>query len=285
MIYNHLNSEYLSSDGYVSFIKDFILSDLGQYVPSDYYHDAKRRRTRRNSVLTEEALWDTPWGKLLRECFEVVAEISYQSKVFRRRFRIPFAVFKLLLSKCKKKGVWGRTIIPYEFRILIGLRILGRGNCADDISEMSGVGESTVNTIFKDFCSGLVDHFYDEYVFFPEGEELQEVQEVYGQFGFPGACGSMDVTHLPLGKCPEGLKVLATGKEKFLDHRYSGLCMASLANSPRNCVNITTNRAAKANCCVTVSCDDVITLRCNVPNIAPHEDLLWCYGNEYIYPE
>ena len=223
MIYNHLNSEYLSSDGYVSFIKDFILSDLGQYVPSDYYHDTKRRRTRRNSVLTEEALWDTPWGKLLRDP-RLEDAYSYQSKVFRRRFRIPFAVFKLLLSKCKKKGVWGRTIIPYEFRILIGLRILGRGNCADDISEMSGVGESTVNTIFKDFCSALVDHFYDEYVFFPEGEELQEVQEVYGQFGFPGACGSMDVTHVPLGKCPEGLKVLATGKEKFPTLAFQCIC-------------------------------------------------------------
>jgi hypothetical protein len=41
-----------------------------------------------------------------------------------------------------------RVRIPVEFKVLIALRILGLGNCLDDISELSCVSESTVHQIF-----------------------------------------------------------------------------------------------------------------------------------------
>ena len=47
--------------------------------------------------------------------------------------------------------------IPIELKILVSLRILARGNCADDISKFSDIGESSVLHI----CSGIsFDRWY-----------------------------------------------------------------------------------------------------------------------------
>ena len=45
--------------------------------------------------------------------------------------------------------------IPVAVKCMVALRILGRGSSCDDICEMSGVGESTVNSIFKQFIFGM----------------------------------------------------------------------------------------------------------------------------------
>lgn len=104
------------------------------------------------------------------------------------------------------------------------MRILGRGNCADDIFELSGIAESTVNTIFHQFTQAFVSHFYDDYISFPSGAKLEAVANAYADMGFPGACGSMDVTHVRLGKCAHGLRVLATGKESFPTLGFQCIC-------------------------------------------------------------
>ncbi len=113
---------------------------------------------------------------------------------------------------CDQRNIFcSSRSIPIEFKILVGLRILGRGNCADDVEEMSEIPESSCNFIFKQFVNGFADSFFDEYVYFPEGAELDAVMKTYEQMGFPLAAGSMDCTHVRLGKCPEGFKILCTG--------------------------------------------------------------------------
>ena len=42
--------------------------------------------------------------------------------------------------------------------------------------------------------------------------ELMEIEAAYAAIGIPGACGSMDVVHIPLGACPHGLVNVCTGK-------------------------------------------------------------------------
>ena len=46
MIYNHLHSDYLSQDGYVNMIKDFIKNDCQIYEHFDE-HPSKKSRTKR----------------------------------------------------------------------------------------------------------------------------------------------------------------------------------------------------------------------------------------------
>lgn len=105
--------------------------------------------------------------------------------------------------------------IPVEFKTLVGLRMLGRGNCTDDIAEMSMIGASTINVIFKQFIYGVSKHMFPVYVKPPTGDHLKEVMDTYCRLGFPGAVGSIDCTHIPWNKCPVSLTHLCKGIEKF----------------------------------------------------------------------
>ena len=55
-------------------------------------------------------------------------------------------------------------------------------------------------------------------------EELTEIEAAYASLGLPGACGSMDVVHIALGACPEGLSNLMTGKEGYPSIGYNMIC-------------------------------------------------------------
>lgn len=107
------------------------------------------------------------------------------------------------------------SAIPLEFKIMVALRILGRDSVADDIEELSGVGESTTNSIFKTFVKEFSTAFMDDYVHFPTGEDLLQCMELYRVLGVPGALGSVDCTHVRLRRCPVGVRWLCSGKEKF----------------------------------------------------------------------
>ena len=173
MIYKHLCSPYLSTEVILQIIADYIQVDANRYVAQE---DGKRRRFSRTqyNVNNVEDLWNTPWGVMLQDD-DLLNNHSRASKRFRRRFRVSYPIFLYMVRRCKDLEVFGTTKIPYEMRILIGLRILGRGNCADDIFELSGIAESTVNTIFHQFTEVFVHHFYDEYISFPSGQELKRV--------------------------------------------------------------------------------------------------------------
>jgi hypothetical protein len=62
--------------------------------------------------------------------------------------------------------------VPIEFKILIALRILGRDCDADTASELSGIAASSCNYFFKQFINGFSEALLEEWIKFPEGEEL-----------------------------------------------------------------------------------------------------------------
>lgn len=225
MIYDHMNSQFLSPEGLFNVVMSYIRSDCGQLFDYVKEADGKRRRMRLNhyNVNKEEELWSTPWGRMLNDP-DLRVNTSSNAKRFRRRFRVPYSVFLYIVQRCKEAKMLEGVKIPLEFRLLIALRILGRGICADDIYDICGIAESTVNFIFHQFTKEFVKTFYDEFVSFPEGHDLDVVAQTYAEMGFPGACCSMDVTHVRLGKCPHGLRVLATGKEGYPTLGYQCIC-------------------------------------------------------------
>ena len=102
---------------------------------------------------------------------------SKQGKLFRRRFRVPFPVFLEMIQDCKDKKIFGRgknSFIPVEIKLLCVLRMLGRDEIADTISELSDVGESTCNTLFKTFIKEYVNHFKDKYLPIPSADDIRE---------------------------------------------------------------------------------------------------------------
>jgi hypothetical protein len=185
-------------------IKD-ILYDLigdnqetfGDVVNDDEFWDSpptiRTRITRRRSP----NLWETGWGRLLLSD-AIKDPDSYEAKIFRKRFRLPYPLFQRFVAECKQANIFEEiniTKITVEFKVLIGLRILGRDNCADDVSELLNIGDSTINSILKKFLSDCVKYFYPKYVYVPDGEELDEIWNVYEKLGLPGCVGSMDCTH------------------------------------------------------------------------------------------
>lgn len=163
--------------------------------------------------------WQTPWGKMLNDPLCIVPGTREYRK-FRRKFGMPAELFlHHFVPEIKRVNLFNMKYdsrIPVEIKCLIGLRILGRGSCADDMEELSGVAESTCINIFHVFIANMVTKFFTTYVKPPTGEKLEEVMDTYARLGFPGAVGSVDCTHIYWGKCPVGLTNLCTGKEKVL---------------------------------------------------------------------
>ena len=221
-----------------------------------------------------QSLEDSPWGRLLRDP-SLLVEGSFVNRKFRRRFCVcyyfqlrfilpvvllpsgrfripPRLFFDVLVPMCESKNVFqmkhdGR--IPIQFKIMVALRILGRGVTADDIEELSGIGESTALSIFKTFVKEFSKAFLEEYVHFPVGDELLKCMEIYRVLGVPGALGSADCTHVRLGKCPEGLRWLCKGKEDFptlsflviVDHNRKALYVSSAHFGASNDITISKN--------------------------------------------
>jgi hypothetical protein len=141
----------------------------------------ERKRKRRQSHHRAKDLWSGVWGRMLNNP-NLNIPSSWEHRAFMRRFRLPYQLFKQLVAQCvevnlfeqKRKGK-----IPIEFKVLIGLRILGRDACADDLDELLNIGGSTINNIFKQFVTGMATKLYTRHVYVPEGEELEKVVETY----------------------------------------------------------------------------------------------------------
>ena len=69
------------------------------------------------------------------------------------------------------------------------------------ISELFGLGLSTVCTIVLKTCKVIAQHLLPKYVCIPTGEKLQDVVDEFEHlWGFPQVAGAVDGTHIPILK-------------------------------------------------------------------------------------
>jgi len=189
----------------------------------------KKRKRKRLGRTRKIDYWNTPWGILILS--EKVVDIkTKQGKIFRRRFRVPFLLFKnALIPLCREYNIFGiknehACRIPLEFKVLYALRILGRGSCCDDIAEV-GIGfESSVNFIFKKFISGISKYLYPLYVKVHTGENLKNCMQQYADCGQPGCAGSADACHFLMNKTPVSLVNDCIGKEGKPTMGFNMIC-------------------------------------------------------------
>ena len=85
---------------------------------------------------------------------------------------------------------------------MLSLRLLGRGNCYDDINELSSVPCSTIQVYFLKFVERFALLFYDEFIRYPGEASLKERMDHYAALGLGGAFGSVDCTCVHWDKCP-----------------------------------------------------------------------------------
>lgn len=202
--------------------------------------------------------WDSVWGKMLLNP-EIENPNTFVAKKFRRRFRVPYPLFKeVIVPKCVDRNVFEsqrESQIPIEFKVLIALRILGRDAVADECNELSFVGESTCHFIFKKFVSNYTKAFYSTYVNFPRGDDLLETMETYRRLGFPGCFGSIDCTHVKWAACAKDDKWKATGKES-----YPTLSFEAIVSHDRRCLHVSVAFLGSYND-ITISNNDVTVQR------------------------
>lgn len=181
------------------------------------------RKVKRKRVIHEPRCpdyWATKWGQWLLDPRTRDPD-SHQYKAFRNKFRMPFPLFQdIFVPDVREMNIFpqkyfGSKQIPLEIKCLIALRMLGRGNFANDMEELSFVKMSTVNLIFKHFIKNFSAKLFSRYVHPPEGERRKHVMDTYARLGFPGAVGSVDCTHILWNKCPVALSNLCKGKEKY----------------------------------------------------------------------
>ena len=156
------------------------------------------------------------------------------AREFRRKFRVPYPVFdKMIVPECNRLNVFevkdmARVRIPTEIKVMICLRIIGRGAYHDDIAEMAFSFKSTCEKVFKQFLRNFTPFFYSTFVRHPTGELRKKIMQTYAKIGLHGCMGSMDATHIIWARCPEKLHNLCIGKEKkptlawncVVDHAY-----------------------------------------------------------------
>jgi hypothetical protein len=97
------------------------------------------------------------WSKMLRDP-ALKSPGSKLARKFRRRFRVPYPLFLLLLEELKSDtdggwdnkdatGLEGRKV-PLEIKLLAALRALGRGEVFDTLAEITFVSEDTLRLFF-----------------------------------------------------------------------------------------------------------------------------------------
>ena len=67
------------------------------------------------------------------------------------------------------------------------------------LSELFGLGRSTVGEIVIETCDAIATHLLPQYVFIPQGDKLRENVEGFETYwGFPQAVGAIDGSHIPI---------------------------------------------------------------------------------------
>ena len=191
-----------------------------------------RRYRRRNA----NKKWDdSMWANMLQDdrCRD---PCSPQGKSFRNRFRVPYPKFEEICWKLKESGKFmkqekdccNQTTVPLEILVLGALRVLGRGLCMDDISELTNVSMEVHRVFFHKFCHYFGQIVFDEYCKPPESvNEMEYILKQYEALGLPGCIGSMDCVHIAWDRAPHKLRWKYIGKEHYPTVAYEVTCTHS----------------------------------------------------------
>lgn len=155
----------------------------------------------------------------------------YDDNRFKKNFRVTKATFILLLDSIRidlQKEVVTELPIPPEVRLAVCLYRLGRGDYLHTISELTGLGTSTVCEIVVDVCKKIVNRLWNSCVakhmptdFLKLKESMISFEELWQ---FPCCFGTVDGCHIPM-KCPQGGQESAKEYHNFKNF-YSLVIMA-----------------------------------------------------------
>ncbi|CAN7948745.1 unnamed protein product, partial [Ixodes pacificus] len=122
---------------------------------------------------------------------------------FRQVFRVSPATFRFLVESCRclleRETTIMREPISIEKRVAVGLYRLC--SIAEDrtIPHLFGIGRSTVNVMYKDFCNVIIEKLEGDWLRMVRADDMSaHMREFFAVFGFPQAVGALDGCHFPI---------------------------------------------------------------------------------------
>ncbi|KAF5454990.1 hypothetical protein F2P56_024610 [Juglans regia] len=138
----------------------------------------------------------------------------YPSNLFRRRFRMSRPLFLRILNEVEaykpyfiqKRDNVGRLGLSSMQKITTAIRMLTYGVTADFMDEYIRIGESTAMESLKKFVKTIIIVFSNEYLWFPNANDIARLLVVGEQRGFPEMLRIIDCMHWKWKHCPAAWK-------------------------------------------------------------------------------
>ena len=127
----------------------------------------------------------------------------YGDEWWKSNFRMNRDTFNLLCSEVRpyveRECTVLREPISVEKRVAVTIWKLATNVEYRTLSNLFGLGRSTVCTVFIETCKVIADKLFAKYVKVPSGDMLKEVVNGFEElWGFPQAAGAIDGTHIPI---------------------------------------------------------------------------------------
>lgn len=149
---------------------------------------------------------------------------------FKQQFRVTRATFRFLVESLRplleREETGIRDCIAVEKVVGIGLYKLCSTAEDRSVAHIFGVGRSTVNGIYREFCEAVVAVLEDEWLrMMTPGEMPQHIREFEAMCGFPQ--GALDGCHFPISPEVENATDYHNYKGRYsiillalVDHKY-----------------------------------------------------------------
>ena len=165
------------------------------------------------------------WWHLLRHP-DTPNERSKMGIKFRRKFRVPHAMFQMIVQEAQKKPEWtdkpigvphgrGPPRHPLAMKVLCALRHWAKGDDSDSLEDQAHMSAACIGAFLRQFTPWFDSTFFAHLVKRPSPEELNEAMEVYKKLGFPGCYAETDGVHIPWDSCPAVMTGRFKGKEGY----------------------------------------------------------------------
>ncbi|XP_067633791.1 uncharacterized protein [Eurosta solidaginis] len=162
--------------------------------------DLRRQQLLILAALEENTLNRSLW-KLNRYSFFWEEICAVDDHHFKAHFRMTHSSFEKLcgfLGILRKADTNWRTAISLQKRVAIALFTLGSAAEYRVVSELFGVGKSTVCAIFLEFCEEVWQALSTRYIkkLPPTQETVDEYVDGFHSLGFPQCLGAIDGCHI-----------------------------------------------------------------------------------------
>lgn len=122
---------------------------------------------------------------------------------FKQSFRVSSSTFRYIVEACRSalqhEDTTMRAAISVEKRVAVSLYKLCSSAEDRSIAHLFGIGRSTVNTLYREFCEAVVSRLEPDWVKMPSAERMADhIREFSAVCDFPQAVGALDGCHFPV---------------------------------------------------------------------------------------